>query len=69
MHSAPPGRSTLAISGIAEAGSIQCQAEATTTASTEPSGSGMRSAVPSCASASGQPARSTSIIRGSGSTA
>ena len=67
--SRPPGRSTRAISGTARAGSSQCQAVDTNTASALASGSGMASPVPSRTSTSGDRRASTSRIRGSGSTA
>ncbi len=67
--SRPPGRSTRAISGTARAGSSQCQAVDTNTASALASGSGMASPQPSRASTSGDRLASTSRIRASGSTA
>ncbi|GIF13846.1 hypothetical protein Ate01nite_38780 [Actinoplanes teichomyceticus] len=65
----PPGRSTRAISGIARRGSTQCQAWAITAASTQASGSGMRSADPACTATPGTAATSCSRMGADGSTA
>ncbi len=67
--SPPPGRSTRAISWQAGAVSNQWNASPTTTAAAAPSGSGIASAVPAIASASGTRARSSASIVGEGSTA
>ena len=65
----PPGRSTRAISGTARAGSSQCQAVDTNTASAHPSGNGMSSPQPSRTRTCGDCCASTSRIRASGSIA
>jgi len=65
----PPGTRTRAISGTASAASNQCQAWATTTASTLASPSGIRSAVPASTAAPGTAAASCSRIAREGSTA
>ena len=67
--SRPPGRSTRAISGSAGPWSNQWNACAHVTTSAEPSGSGIDSALPITASASGTAARSCASISASGSTA
>lgn len=67
--STPWGARTLAISGPATAMSNQCMALPATTASTDPSGSGIDSAQPRRARTSGSARRSSASIAGSGSTA
>jgi hypothetical protein len=67
--SRPPGRSTRAISGTARAGSSQCQAVDTNTASAYPSGSGISSPQPSSTRTRGDCLASTARIRASGSIA
>ena len=67
--SRPPSASTRAISGTACSGSNQCHACDTSTASAQPSGSGMASAWPSSTRTPGDRAASTRRIRSSGSTA
>jgi hypothetical protein len=65
----PPGTSTRAISGPATAMSNQCIAWPATTASTQPSGSGIDSALPARAGTAGSAPDSSASIAGSGSTA
>ena len=67
--SRPPARSTRAISGTARAGSSQCQAVDTNTASAHPSGSGISSPQPSSTRTCGDCLASTARIRASGSIA
>ncbi len=67
--SRPPGASTLATSGTASAGSTQCQAWATSTTSTVPPASGIRSAVPPSTGTPGTARPSCSRIPADGSTA
>ena len=67
--SSPPGLSTLATSGTASAGSTQCHAWATSTASTLQSGSGIRSPVPASTRMPGTARRSCLRMPSDGSTA
>lgn len=67
--STPPGARTRAISGPAAAMSNQCIAFPETTASTDPSGSGIVSALPWNARTEGRSRRSSASIAASGSTA
>ena len=65
----PPGRSTRWISDRARMVSNQWNACATTTASTDPAGSGTASAAPSSSSASGTTVASTARMPATGSSA
>jgi hypothetical protein len=65
----PPSVSTRAISGTVRLASNQCHACDTSTASAQPSGSGMSSARPSSTRTPGDRAASTRRIRSSGSMA
>ena len=67
--SVPPGDSTRATSGAARTGSTQCQACANSTASTDPSGSGICSAVPASAGVPGSTRVSSARMPSDGSTA
>lgn len=67
--SRPPDLSTRPISGTARAGSSQCQAVDTNTASALASGSGMASPQPRRTRTCGERCASTARIRSSGSTA